>query len=164
MIKATPVRNRLLARIVSTPSGCWEWQGYRTPFGYGTISLPGKRTVYAHRASWEVFRGAVPSGTCVLHSCDNPPCINPSHLFLGSRIDNNKDAVTKGRDAISKGTSGLPIGWKRMESRNRCPKGHRYSKKNTYFRPGTRARGCRLCRNEAARQHNLRKYGRTWVR
>lgn len=83
------------------PAGaCWPWQGSRNTYGYGRIS-EGKRgscvALMAHRLSWEIHRGAIPDGMNVLHSCDNPPCVNPGHLFLGSQADNVADMVAKGR-------------------------------------------------------------------
>ena len=66
------------------------------PAGYGTIYVSGKIRA-THRVAWETWRGEIPFGVMVLHSCDNPPCINPDHLFLGSRSDNALDSVVKGR-------------------------------------------------------------------
>lgn len=75
---------------------CWEWQGNRDEKGYGTLSLPPKRTVFAHRLAYEVWV-AFPGNLSVLHHCDNPPCINPNHLWLGTAEDNLRDMATKGR-------------------------------------------------------------------
>ena len=75
---------------------CWEWKAYRTREGYGQLWLNGNATC-AHRLAWELANGPIPEGLCVLHHCDNPGCVNPSHLFLGTRIDNNHDRDEKGR-------------------------------------------------------------------
>lgn len=75
---------------------CWEWSGAKIPKGYGQLGFLGKHT-YAHRVSWELCFGKIPQGLCVLHKCDNPPCVNPKHLFLGTIADNNRDMFRKNR-------------------------------------------------------------------
>jgi hypothetical protein len=91
------MRNRLLAAIVVDPkSGCWIWQRARSKAGYGQLSVGGK-VRYAHVLSFECFVGERPSGAEVCHRCDNPPCINPDHLFAGSHHQNMLDATAKGR-------------------------------------------------------------------
>ncbi len=62
-----------------------------------------KKAIAAHRAAWMMWKGDIPEGICVLHKCDNPKCINPEHLFLGTRIDNNIDKFKKGRQSRLKG-------------------------------------------------------------
>jgi hypothetical protein len=78
--------------------GCWNWQGFIDPNGYSRISHYDKN-VLAHRVSWLIHNGKIPQGKCVLHKCDNPVCTRPSHLFLGTFDDNNKDRSAKGRSA-----------------------------------------------------------------
>ena len=82
-----------------SPNDCWEWIGSRTIKGYGLFCIEGKN-MRAHRLSWQVANGEIPEGLCVCHHCDNPSCVNPNHLFLGTNQDNTKDRVRKGRSAF----------------------------------------------------------------
>jgi len=79
--------------------GCWEWQGYGDR--YGVLNVKGRATK-AHRLSWELHYGPIPSKLCVLHSYDNGKCVNPEHLFLGTQKDNIHDAIRKGRAVFPK--------------------------------------------------------------
>lgn len=78
------------------PTGCWEWAAYCEPKGYGEFRMNGLK-ISAHRASWLLNRGPIPENLQVLHGCDNPPCVNPEHLFLGTHQDNMLDMKRKGR-------------------------------------------------------------------
>jgi len=92
--------DRFLSHIaIAGPDDCWEWTGYRKPSGYGWRSnTPGKaRWAFAHRLAYFLHFKVDPGELCVLHKCDNPPCCNPNHLFLGDRDANNKDRMRKGR-------------------------------------------------------------------
>lgn len=94
------LKDRLLENVVIVGE-CWVFTGFKLPNGYGRIgqSKDGERKVLlAHRASWESHHGPIPGGMMVLHKCDNPPCVNPSHLFLGTGSDNMQDMLAKGRD------------------------------------------------------------------
>jgi hypothetical protein len=75
---------------------CWEWQGYRDAKGYGRMSF-NRNVRIANRVAWGIMNGDIKKGICILHKCDNPPCCNPAHLFLGTRSDNAKDRHKKGR-------------------------------------------------------------------
>ena len=77
---------------------CWPWTGPRFHFGHGAAWVKG-RQYRSHRFVWEATRGPIPDGLCVLHRCDNPPCCNPMHLFLGTKADNSHDRHAKGRTA-----------------------------------------------------------------
>lgn len=83
-------------------SGCHIWTAAVCGNGYGTFKAGGKkgRTAAAHRLAWEISNGPIPVGLCVLHKCDTPACINPAHLFLGTKQDNSDDAVRKGRTKL----------------------------------------------------------------
>jgi len=83
---------------LADPKMCWQWQGSTQPYGYGQIAWEGK-LCGAHRVAYEIAFGQIPQGKCVLHHCDNPSCVNPAHLFLGTRADNVRNMVSKGRQA-----------------------------------------------------------------
>jgi GTP-dependent phosphoenolpyruvate carboxykinase len=75
---------------------CWEWQGYRDKNGYGHLTVH-QEVKLAHRYAWEDIYGSLPDWLYVLHKCDNPSCVNPEHLILGTQQDNLADCVAKGR-------------------------------------------------------------------
>lgn len=94
------LRERFDAKWMPEPnSGCWLWLAATKRRGYGTISLgsAGDGESAAHRVSWELYRGPIPTGLWVLHKCDVPSCVNPAHLFLGTSNDNVADMLAKGR-------------------------------------------------------------------
>lgn len=92
-----PYRVPFWDRKTVTESGCWEWIGSKRHFGYGQVYFKGRPGRKAHRVAWERTYGPIPEGMGVLHKCDNPPCINPDHLFLGTPEDNVQDMFKKGR-------------------------------------------------------------------
>ena len=81
---------------------CWGWSSCLDGFGYGLFRACGK-VWRAHRASWTIAHGDIPNGMCVLHTCDDPTCSNPRHLFLGTRAQNNADRDQKGRHVPLRG-------------------------------------------------------------
>lgn len=89
---------RFEAKIYYSIDNCWYWTGSLNIFGYGMLSVTSKEKVRgAHRVSYEIFKGKIPKGLNVLHSCDNRACVNPDHLSLGTQQDNMDDMQRKGR-------------------------------------------------------------------
>jgi len=123
---------------------CWEFTGKPNEDGYGAVRRGG-RMVGAHRVVWETFTGTAPAaGMDVCHICDNPPCCNPAHLFLGTHADNNADRHAKGRTVMP--TNG-PDFWR---AKTHCPQGHPYAGNNLRVRSNgsrrcARSNGSRRC-------------------
>lgn len=86
-----------VAFIGAGPDDCWEWRAGKNNNGYGEIWVDGKMEL-AHRIAWKIHHGSIPKGKCVLHKYDNPSCVNPNHLWLGTMADNTHDMLQKGRD------------------------------------------------------------------
>jgi len=101
--------------------------------GYGEFCAPSDKHVFAHRAAWEMYRGQIPQGACVLHRCDVRSCVNPDHLWLGSKGENNKDMAAKGRARNAN------------MRKTHCPAGHEYTPENTKVSGSNRH--CKICRH-----------------
>ncbi len=97
-----PVIERFLSNTKITSDGCWEWTGRKNKKGYGRISIFGF-TELAHRIAYKLFVGPILDGLHVLHKCDNPGCVRPKCLFLGTNTDNQQDMLKKGRGNKAKG-------------------------------------------------------------
>lgn len=110
---------------------CWEYTSPRDRGGYGLFSLAHRITLRAHRFAYEISTGTeIPDGLCILHSCDNPACVNPSHLRVGTRAENMRDCLARGRHPNT--------------NRTHCRKGHLYDERNTGRKPDG-SRRCRAC-------------------
>lgn len=128
---------------------CWEYDTKRTRNPKYPYNLPYRRIymgggqsnyIYVHRYSWLLHRGSIPVGLLVLHKCDNPACVRPTHLYLGTHHDNNQDALRRGR------WRGPAIYHNALKTH--CPKGHPYTPENTKPAQGNpRWRRCRTCHN-----------------
>jgi hypothetical protein len=93
-------KDRFWGKVDKTtnPDGCWMWKAYCDKrWGYGYVGVGNGKIQLSHRVAWELTNGTIPEGFEVCHSCDNPPCCNPSHLFLGTQKENNDDCINKGR-------------------------------------------------------------------
>ena len=140
MVHWTQTADNFYSKLKLADNGCLEWQGARFVQGYGAVQWCDAQW-RAHRVAWLLEHGDLPVDMDVLHRCDNPPCCNIVHLFLGSQKDNIRDSIDKGR-------------WTQQSGKTYCPQGHPYSEQNTYsWKPGMRR--CRICNADIQRQRRL---------
>lgn len=132
MKKRSPLyntRETIEARVDKQPGGCWLYRGYVHPLGYVPVLLNGQKWL-GHRLFFTWYKGPIPEGMLVCHTCDIRHCVNPDHLFLGTYLDNNRDKSAKGRH--------------HLQGRTHCPHGHEWTAENTYWDPRGK-RNCRTC-------------------
>lgn len=144
--KRLPERDRLLIHAHRQASGCWQWDGSKTTNGYPQMGVWRGRwkSEMAHRLSYMMFKGHIPDGMLVCHSCDNPSCVNPGHLWVGSYSDNIRDAISKGRHVPGRGAPLVEY----------CKHGHLMSEYG--IRRRSRGRRCLLCCRRSSREYMRR--------
>lgn len=147
-LPVTQIRSldHLKTLVTVTSRGCWEWNHGRTSYGYGLGVLNGRR-VMAHRMIWYLKDGVYPSpNDFICHRCDNPPCCNPDHLFIGTQTDNMRDCVDKGRHTQHEATH--------------CQRGHARTPDNLYVgvtkRNGRPNYVCKVCHGLRVRAYKVR--------
>ena len=96
--------------VINEDTDCWEWQNATNNIGYGMFRWTSGKMRTAHRASYEIYKGPIPEGMIVCHTCDNPKCVNPEHLWVGTRKDNYDDMVSKGRRVTPMIGKKMPLG------------------------------------------------------
>lgn len=116
---------------VDMSGDCWVWTKGKHRQGYGQMWV-NKKCWLTHRLSYLLTHGTLSSSEKVLHRCDNPPCVRPDHLFVGTQKDNVDDMTSKGRHGHA--------------NKTHCPRGHEYTVENTYRYPNGK-RACRVCRS-----------------
>lgn len=120
--------NNFHSKYTLSNTGCWEWNGYLNKGGYGKIKI-NKKTISAHRYSYTIHKGEIEGSLIVCHSCDNPKCVNPGHLFLGTHADNTHDSQNKGRRPLTPHPS------------------------ESYYAQGCRCFDCKKCHSEYMKEY-----------
>lgn len=125
-MKSVEERFWMKVRVLEDNHSCWEWVASKNKKGYGQFRIePGVSPVKAHRAAWLITEGSIPEGMVVMHQCDNPSCVRPSHLALGTHQDNMDDMVRKGRQSNGPAVKGRRklTDWQVKEIRSRYATG-----------------------------------------
>lgn len=121
---------------------CWEWKASQYKFGYGAF-YNGKKVTHAHIFSYEIHFGEIPKGLFILHSCDNPKCVNPDHLRAGTQKENVKDMIDRKR---------AKFGFKRKIQNNKvfCINGHDVTEAESLYKSKNGYTACKICRRSQA--------------
>lgn len=143
MVAAVPTIIRFWQKV-DTSGECWAWTGGRDKDGYGCIKLSrSRKQVGAHRYSYELFYGAIPDDAVICHTCDNPGCVNPAHLYAGTHKTNAEDKMARGR-------------WRNgYVDADSCKHGHIFDEANTYRNDGRRV--CRACSRRRTAAYKRRR-------
>lgn len=108
LAQVMPSRSERFWKKVKKGPDCWEWTGTKnTTLGHGVMRegpRGASKQLFAHRVSWELHNGPIPDGMWVLHRCDNPPCVRPDHLYVGTPADNVRDREARGRSRVLRGS------------------------------------------------------------
>jgi len=157
--KPMPIIDRFLEKIVFIPfHECWEWSSSKNEKGYGKFLVNAEiGEIRAHRASLLLLCGVDAGAMLVLHRCDNPGCVRPEHLFLGTAKDNTQDMLAKGRQRGQfKSNDPRSNKGQWLSAKTKCLRGHEFTKENTRTFNGRRI--CRACAAERSRGYRSKIY------